>query len=179
MDIQDLYQRAILFASKKHSELNQKIPGTNLPYEIHLSNVAMEILITNYNSNNFNVELAITVALLHDTLEDTDTKYTEIVEHFGNKVAEGVLALTKNENLPKNLKMEDSLNRILELDKEIWCVKIADRITNLQKPPITWDKHKIQSYLEEAKKISIALKGANNYLEKRLNQKINEYKNYL
>ena len=44
MEIQTLYQEAIKFATAKHLEENQKLPGTDLPYVVHLSNVAMEIL---------------------------------------------------------------------------------------------------------------------------------------
>ena len=54
-------------------------------------------------------------------------------------------------------------------------VKIADRITNLQKPPIHWSKEKIIKYCEEAKLISITLNNKNDYLNKRLESKIKEY----
>ena len=43
MDIQTLYQKTILFAAEKHK--TQKVPGTDLTYIVHLSDVAMEILI--------------------------------------------------------------------------------------------------------------------------------------
>ena len=45
MDIQTLYQQTIKSATLKHLKQNQTIPGTDLPYVVHLSNVAMEILI--------------------------------------------------------------------------------------------------------------------------------------
>ena len=38
MQIQSLYQKAIKFAAAKHAAQNQTIPGTNLPYVVHLSN---------------------------------------------------------------------------------------------------------------------------------------------
>jgi guanosine-3',5'-bis(diphosphate) 3'-pyrophosphohydrolase len=50
--------------------------------------------------------------------------------------------LTKKENLPKGEKMVDSLKRIKDLQKEVWAVKLADRITNLQEPPQSWDNFK-------------------------------------
>ena len=43
MHTQSFYQKAIKFAAAKHAEQNQTVPGTNLPYVVHLSNVAMEI----------------------------------------------------------------------------------------------------------------------------------------
>jgi hypothetical protein len=41
MEIQQLYQKSIKFAAGKHAEIDQKIPGTNLPYVVHICNVSM------------------------------------------------------------------------------------------------------------------------------------------
>ena len=73
MEAQALYQEAIKFATAKHLEKDQKVPGTDLPYVVHVSNVAMEILIASSHSGNFNLGFAVQVALLHDTMEDTST----------------------------------------------------------------------------------------------------------
>jgi guanosine-3',5'-bis(diphosphate) 3'-pyrophosphohydrolase len=179
MDIQTIYQRTIIFATLKHLEKGQTIPGTEIPYVVHLSNVAMEILIASHNTNNFNIEFAIQVALLHDILEDTNTSYDELVSEFNIEIADGVLALTKNENLPKNVKMLDSLNRITNLPKEVWAIKLADRITNLQKPPLHWNNSKKIEYKIEAEIILDKLKGGNSYLESRLQKMINEYETFI
>lgn len=176
--IQDEYQKAIKFAGVKHQ--NQKVPGTEANYLLHISNVAMEILLAYIENNNFDVSYALQLALLHDTLEDTETEFSELEKEFGSKVALGVQALTKNENLvSKKEKMTDSLNRINELEKEVGMVKLADRITNLQEPPKHWDKEKIQNYLSEAKMINEILNFKNGYLNNRLQTKIDDYKNYL
>lgn len=179
MDIQTSYQKTIIFATLKHLEKGQTIPETEIPYVVHLSNVAMEILIAYQNTKDFNIEFAIQVALLHDTLEDTNTTFEELQSEFGIEVANGVLALTKNDDLPKHMKMLDSLNRIKLLPKEVWSVKLADRITNLQKPPHKWDNSKKIEYKKEAESILEILKGANEYLEKRLLEKISEYEKYI
>lgn len=113
------------------------------------------------------------------TLEDTNTTFEELELEFGLDVAEGVSALTKNSNLPKEEKMLDSLSRISKLKKEVWAVKLADRITNLQKPPKTWDNLKRRKYKDEAAIILEQLKGGNAYLENRLRSKIEEYEQYL
>ncbi len=170
MRIQECYQKAIKFAGKKHAEINQLIPGTNLPYVVHLSNVSMEVIIAYYNSFNekFDLDFAVQLALLHDTLEDTETSVEEISSIFGKDIADGVVALTKNDNLLKNEKMNDSLNRIKLSKKEVAIVKLADRITNLQTPPTHWDKSKIESYKNEAAEILNQLNGSNEYLEQRL-----------
>lgn len=177
-DIQTLYQKAIKFAAKRHADINQLIPGTNLPYVVHLSNVAMEILVASQNTKEFNTQFAIQVALLHDILEDTTTTFEELSQEFSPEIAEAVLALTKNAEVPKENRMSDSLNRIKKLSKEVWVVKLADRITNLQTPPQLWGVEKIKEYQKEAVQISNALKGSNDFLEKRLQEKIIAYLEY-
>jgi len=179
IDVQTNYQKAIIFAATKHLEINQTIKDSNLPYVIHLSNVAMEILIASDNTSEFDLDYAAQTALLHDTLEDTNTTFQELEVEFGREIAEGVAALTKNENLPKEERMLDSLERISKQKKEIWAVKLADRITNLQKPPISWNDLKRRKYREEAQIILEKLKGGNQYLENRLRIKIEEYEQYL
>ncbi len=179
MDIQTIYQETIKFATAKHLEQNQKIPGTELPYVVHLSNVAMEILIASFNTKEFNVNFAIKVALLHDTLEDTSTSFEELTDLYGIDVAHAVAALTKNNDLPKEDRMMDSLGRIKKLSKEVWAVKLADRITNLQKPPAAWDADKRLKYKKEALLILIELAEGNAYLSKRLKEKITEYDQYI
>lgn len=178
METQDIYQKTIKFAAEKHAAENQTIPGSNLPYVVHLSNVAMEILLASNATNEFNTNFAIQIALLHDTLEDTKTTLEELTYNFGKDVAEAVSALTKRANIPKADRMNDSLNRIKLLAKEVGAVKLADRITNLQSPPHHWDLIKIQNYRLEAIKILEELKGTNSYLENRLQNKIDDYLKY-
>lgn len=175
---QEIYQKAIKFAGEKHK--NQRVPGTESNYLLHISNVAMEILLAYHKNNSFDKDFAIQLALLHDTMEDTETNFEEIESKFGHRVALGVQALTKDENLSsKKERMIDSLKRINALEKEVGMVKLADRITNLQEPPIHWKKDKIQNYLNEAKLINETLNNKNEYLNNRLQTKIDDYKIYI
>jgi len=174
---QEIYQKAIKFAGEKHK--NQKVPGTDSNYLLHISNVAMEILLAYNENNDFDIDFAIQLALLHDTIEDTETSFNEIENKFDHRVALGVQALTKDDRLSsKKEKMIDSLKRINELEKEVGMVKLADRITNLQKPPKHWKKDKIRNYLNEAVLIGKTLNHKNEYLNNRLQTKIAEYKKY-
>lgn len=175
--IQDLYQTTIKFAGEKHKD--QLVPGTQSNYLLHLSNVAMEILLAYQQEPNFEVDLAVQLALLHDTLEDTDTSLEELRWTFGEKIAEGVSALTKDKKLGSKAEMmDDSLSRIRQSYKEVSLVKLADRITNLQAPPSYWDQAKIKVYGQEAQKIYNALNGKNSYLDQRILDKIEAYKKY-
>lgn len=179
MEVQHLYQEAIKFATSKHMEQEQKVPGSDHPYVVHLSNVAMEIIIAAYHSENFNLGFAVQVALLHDIIEDTSTKIKELENKFGADIAKAVSALTKNRDLPKDQQMQDSLTRIKDLPSEVWAVKLADRITNLQPPPPHWDKKKAINYQNEARTILNELKDGNVFLAKRLETKIIEYEKYI
>jgi guanosine-3',5'-bis(diphosphate) 3'-pyrophosphohydrolase len=122
---------------------------------------------------------AIQVALLHDSIEDTTTSFEELHEVFGIDVARGVSALSKNESVPKEDRMRDCLLRIKNQPKEVWSVKLADRITNLQAPPQDWSSPKRAEYLQEARLIYDELKEGNEYLADRLMKLLNEYSKYL
>ena len=60
----------------------------------------------------------------------------------------------------------------------MWAVKLADRITNLQKEPKRWSKSHITEFYYDSMQVLEALKGGNEYLEKRLASKIEEYRSY-
>ena len=128
---------------------------------------------------SYDADLAIQCALLHDTIEDTDVTKEQVAANFGAAVANGVMALSKNPDLPKPEQMADSLDRIRQQPKEIWMVKMADRITNLSEPPFHWNDDKIAQYQREAQKIHQALHTANDALATRLQEKITAYSAYL
>lgn len=176
---QEKYIKAWKFVSIAHH--GQIVPGTNIPYINHIGNVAMEAMAAIANGTQINnPDLLIQCALLHDVIEDTNCTYHEIKREFGVEVADGVLALTKNKNLfSKVEQMEDSIERIRKQPKEIWMVKLSDRITNLQPPLKHWNKEKIKKYRKEAILIWGKLGEANQYLAKRLSKKISEYAQFL
>jgi (p)ppGpp synthase/HD superfamily hydrolase len=170
---QDTYIRTYRFAA--HAHRWQKVPGTSLPYIMHLSFVAMEILAVAAVEDIRDADLALQCALLHDTLEDTRTRYEILQEQFGRAVADGVLALTLNKRLSRTAQMPDCLERIRVQRHEIWMVKLADRITNLQPPPPHWSVSRIQDYHQESQDILEALGAGSVFLAKRLRSKIAEY----
>ena len=165
---QDLYTKTWRFASEVH--LGQKLPGSEISYINHLANVTQEIMAALANGVEVDQpDLAVQCALLHDTIEDIDCTFELVLELFGPDVANGVMALSKDTSLgSKEDMMTDSLCRIKQQPKEVWMVKIADRISNLQKPPAHWNRDKAQRYQQEAQRIHDALKDACPFLAQRL-----------
>jgi (p)ppGpp synthase/HD superfamily hydrolase len=170
---QDRYTFASRFAAFAHA--GQQVPGSELPYLLHLAQVAMEVSAALRVETGHDEDLAMQCALLHDTVEDTAITYEEVVATFGRAVADGVLALTKDEQLPKDEQMPDSLRRISEQPHAVWLVKLADRIVNMQKPPKHWAADKVASYKVEARTILDALGAASPMLAARLDEKIVAY----
>ena len=174
----ELYHKALEYAT--HAHLKQQMPGRNLPYLLHIMQVCGEVIFAlTQDHNNINTDLAIQCALLHDTIEDTETTVEDLTDKFGIPVATGVMALTKNLNLPKPDQMADSLTRILEQTAEIRIVKMADRIVNLQEPPYYWKKEKRLKYQSEARMILEKLQGVHTFIERRLEEKIEAYSQYI
>lgn len=174
---QEVYIKACRFAAEAHNA--QLYPGTNLPYLMHLSLVAMEVVGVMSVESGHDGDLAIQCALLHDTIEDTDITYSQLASEFGIDVADGVKALSKDPAIEKSDQLPDSLARICLQPNEIWIVKLADRITNLQSPPVHWDRAKVIRYRQEAIAIHTALESASPYLAARLTTKIESYLVYI
>ena len=178
----DELQKVWRLATKLHD--GQKYGGENegeqIEYLNHIGSVTFEILAAINQDNTMNADLAMKCAMLHDSIEDTGYSYENVEKLFGKEVADGVMALTKNENLgDKEAMMKDSLKRIKTQPREVWAVKLADRITNLSAPPFYWTNEKKIAYLKEAKLILHELKDGNTYLAERLERKIGEYWKYI
>ena len=172
---QDGYIKAWNFASRMHH--GQVVPGTEMPYINHLGLVAMESMAAVASGAELDSpDLLVLCALLHDVIEDTNGTYHDIHTEFGIDAANGVLALSKDKKLPsKEDQMKDSIERIRREPKEIWMVKMSDRITNLQPPPTNWSKERIDEYRTEATFILSELGDANTSLAARLGAKIRDY----
>jgi (p)ppGpp synthase/HD superfamily hydrolase len=185
---QELYIKAFMFAAEVHKD--QKVPGSDLPYIVHLALVSMEVMAALSVEDGLDGDLAVQCALLHDVIEDAKIPPMEVKSKlkskFDSAVADGVWALTKDDDVGsdidnewerKNLRMADSLNKIKEQPKadEIGMVKLADRITNLQPPPSDWDDERIARYKQGAILIYSELKDASPSLAERLKSKIGNY----
>ncbi|SHG46183.1 HD domain-containing protein [Massilia sp. CF038] len=174
----DAYADAWEFVTARHAgqTYGGRGQGEKVPYINHLASVAAEVAWGIAGAAGWDLDLAVQCALLHDVMEDTHTTVDEVSERFGPAVAAGVLALTKNMALPTGEeKMRDTLARIRQQPKEVWAVKLADRISNLYHPPFYWTSEKKRQYTVEAQVILDALGAANSKLAERLAAKIATY----
>jgi (p)ppGpp synthase/HD superfamily hydrolase len=172
--METLPERALRFAVDRHA--GQIVPGTQLPYVVHVATVAAEVSAALAPGDD--AELAICCALLHDTIEDTSATYADVAAAFGARIADGVQALSKDPALAKALAMADSLRRIRLQPREIWMVKLADRIANLARPPAAWSTDKRHAYRDQAIEIADALGSASAALDARIRARIEAYAAY-
>lgn len=155
-----LFNKAEAIVTEKHKNQRYYVKGEYVPYYYHLKFV-QDIIDKNVDDSNPNKTSLKMIALFHDLLEDTDYTYEEMKKDFGDYVANGVKALTKNENLPYSDRLKDSLKRIMDFSEEVGAVKMADRICNLQDIDPKWNKDKCLSYLTDSKQIYDRLKSSN------------------
>jgi (p)ppGpp synthase/HD superfamily hydrolase len=170
---QERYLAAMRFAAEAHGA--QRFSGTELPYLLHVALVTMEVVAALRVEPDHDQDLAVQCALLHDVVEDTPVGLERVREVFGPAVAAGVSALSKDDRLPKDAQLPDSLDRILAQPPEVAMVKLADRITNLQQPPGHWTRAKIEEYARQAALIHRRLGAASPTLAARLAAKIEAY----
>lgn len=167
-------ERALELCKKVHSNATYLIDGKEVPYYFHCVETAN--IIKSQAEPDIDLDFSETLALLHDTIEDTYITYDYINKNFGKEVADGVAALTKNESLPYSSRLDDSISRIINLgSREVAVVKMADRICNLHEIPIGWGKDKCEHYLSDAVKICNALSWASKNISDALKHEIDNY----
>jgi len=172
----DLFHKALRLAAWAHYGQVTKFGD---PYVTHPAAASYEILAAQAAGEAFDVDLAVVTALLHDVVEKSDVTVKSIRKDFGQAVAEGVAAMTKNESLPKNEQLRDSLTRIQRQPREIAMAKMADRISSMLPVSPEWSDEKVATILDNAEMILQLLGGASAHLKKRLEKKIALYRKTL
>jgi guanosine-3',5'-bis(diphosphate) 3'-pyrophosphohydrolase len=149
---QTLILKAAHFAAKKHRDQRRKDKHAS-PYIIHPISVALEIAQT----GGVDDPEILAAALLHDTLEDTDTKPEELEDKFGKKVCEYVLDVTDDKTLPKEERKSRQIEHAKKISKGAALIKLGDKISNvtdvINNPPEDWDINRRNEYLDWAEKV--------------------------
>nr|XP_012618743.1 guanosine-3',5'-bis(diphosphate) 3'-pyrophosphohydrolase MESH1 isoform X1 [Microcebus murinus] len=111
-------------------------------------------------------------ALLHDTVEDTDTTLDEVELHFGAQVRRLVEEVTDDKTLPKMERKRLQVEQAPHSSPGAKLVKLADKLYNLRDlnrcTPEGWSEHRVQEYFEWAAQVVKGLQGTNRQLEEAL-----------
>ncbi|PMS14380.1 phosphohydrolase [Trinickia dabaoshanensis] len=155
---------AIAFAADKHRNQRRKdheaSPYINHP--IALANVLA-------NEGGVEDERVLLAAVLHDTIEDTETTEQELVRLFGKEVADIVMEVTDDKALPKAERKRLQVEHAAHISRRAKLVKLADKICNLRdiamSPPADWPLARKQEYFGWAKAVVDGLRGVHPGLE--------------
>lgn len=162
---------AVKFAAEKHRFQTRKDPKQT-PYIIHPIGVA-DHLLTIGKVHDPDILIA---ALLHDTVEDTDTKFEEIHAIFGTRVEGFVRELTDDKALPKMERKRLQIEHASAKSAGAAQIKLADKYYNLndllQMPPPDWDKERIKAYFKWARQVVDALPWVNSALKTAVDETI-------
>lgn len=156
--------KAIAFAAEKHKNQRRKDLEAS-PYINHPIALA-SILANEGGVTDINV---LSAAILHDTIEDTETTAEELREQFGEKITSIVLEVTDDKSLDKAVRKLKQIEHAPHASPEAKLVKLADKIANLRdmkaSPPHNWDEKRKKEYFDWAKKVIDGVRGSNKQLE--------------
>ena len=159
-----LLLKAIAFAAEKHRHQRRKDPQAS-PYINHPIDLT-NVLVQEGRVRDTTVLIA---AILHDTLEDTETTPDELAAAFGGEVRDIVLEVTDNKKLKRRKRKELQIKHGPHLTRKARLVKLADKICNLrdvaENPPTRWSLKRQIEYFDWAKAVIDNLRGTHPRLE--------------
>jgi (p)ppGpp synthase/HD superfamily hydrolase len=118
------------FAKRKHDATRAIRRASGKPYIVHPDAVAK--IVDAYGGDDDQVK----IAMLHDTLEDTDASYEDIVDLDGDEIANDVRMLTNDRDSIDRLGKEEYMNqKLLSLPNNVLFIKLADMLHNIEDAP--------------------------------------------
>jgi guanosine-3',5'-bis(diphosphate) 3'-pyrophosphohydrolase len=148
----ELILKAAAFAAHKHRDQRRKDPEAS-PYINHPISVAQVIA----EVGGVDDPDVLAGALLHDTLEDTETTPEELEEAFGAKIRAIVESVTDDNDLPKQRRKDLQIEHAATLSPEAALVKLGDKISNVQdvtdSSPQGWSTERRIEYVEWATEV--------------------------
>ena len=164
-----LLVKATAFAARKHQDQRRKDDASSpyINHPVYLADVMLhEGGVTDLHT--------IAAALLHDTIEDTETTADEIEAHFGVTVRTIVEEVSDDKSLGKRACKQMQIDRAPSLSTQARAVKLADKICNLRdvvvNPPTGWELERRQAYFDWAKEVIDGLRGEHAVLEELFDQ---------
>jgi GTP diphosphokinase / guanosine-3',5'-bis(diphosphate) 3'-diphosphatase len=160
----DAILTAAIFAACKHQGQVRKDELAS-PYITHPLSVAREI----YATGKVDDQPILVAAILHDTLEDTETTQDELQQHFGEDVLSIVLEVTDDKTLNKARRKQRQVIHAPQLSYAARIIKLADKLVNcrdiLHMPPRDWTLVRRQEYIQWAADVLTQIRGTNPPLE--------------
>lgn len=157
--------KALHFAADKHRDQRRKDIDAS-PYINHPIEVAE--LLTRIGGIDDIITLQ--AAILHDTLEDTNTTAAELEEAFGAEVRRVVEEVTDDTSLEKVERKRLQIEHAPHISHRAKLVKLADKIANVravvETPPAKWPIERRREYLDWTERVVAGLRGSNAELEK-------------
>jgi guanosine-3',5'-bis(diphosphate) 3'-pyrophosphohydrolase len=170
--------KAIRFSAFKHRDQRRKDEPRS-PYINHPITVAETL----WEIGDVRDEATLIAAILHDTIEDTQTTPDEIRETFGAEVLSLVLEVTDDKSLPAPERKRLQIEHAPHISAKAKLVKLGDKISNLydllHSPPQSWSFQRRQEYLFWTEKVVAGLRGTNPALESRYDELLQEGKRVL
>lgn len=165
--------RALQLAAEKHVHHRRK-GGRDIPYINHP--IAVATLLATVGSVTDPDLLA--AALLHDTVEDTDTTHEELVAHFGTAIADLVAEVTDDPSLPSAQRKLTQEREASSKSPRAKLLRLADKTCNVQdityRPPPDWSVHRRMEYFNWAERVVAQLRGVSAPLEARFDDVLAE-----
>jgi guanosine-3',5'-bis(diphosphate) 3'-pyrophosphohydrolase len=157
---------ALDFAAERHRDQRRKGVEAS-PYINHPIRVAL--LLVDVGGVRDSHTLA--AAILHDTIEDTETTAAEIETRFGPAVRRLVEEVTDDKWLPRHERKRLQVEHAPALSEGAKLIKIADKISNVEDiviaPPRDWSRERRIEYLEWSEAVVTGCRGVNGQLDSR------------
>jgi guanosine-3',5'-bis(diphosphate) 3'-pyrophosphohydrolase len=152
------------FAAQRHVDQRRK-GASSEPYFNHVSEVAKTLADATHGSDPG----LIAAGYLHDTIEDQNVTYGELVEQFGQDVAELVLEVTDDKTLAKEARKQAQIDHAPYKSQRAKMLKIADKCSNLRSlltsPPAGWTLERKLTYFDWADAVVAGCRGVNAELD--------------
>jgi guanosine-3',5'-bis(diphosphate) 3'-pyrophosphohydrolase len=156
---------ALRFSARKHRDQRRKDREAS-PYINHAIEVAEVLAVVGGVSD----VTTLVAAVLHDTLEDTDTTAAEIEERFGHEVRLLVEEMTDDKKLASERRKALQIEHAAGSSHRAKLIKLADKICNVRDmskaPPAGWSLDRRREYLDWTEQVVERCRGASGDLER-------------
>jgi guanosine-3',5'-bis(diphosphate) 3'-pyrophosphohydrolase len=158
------FLKALEFAAAKHRRQRGK-DAENSPYINHPIAVATVLAV----EGGVTDEATLIAAILHDTVEDTQTTYSELEQKFGAEVTGLVRELTDDKSLEKAERKRLQIEHAPHASPRAKEIKIADKICNVRNlvdsPPADWTLQRRREYVAWSEQVVAGCRGVNAKLD--------------